>query len=330
MKILLTGGAGYVGSACLRWLLKHGHEPLAFDDLSEGNRDAVPGDRVFQGDIQQIDSLRAAFRQFRPDAVMHFAAAASVPDSILDPDFYFRQNVLGTKNLLDVMREFKVNRALFSSTAATFAFTDKMPLTEESPQVPQVPYGRTKHAAEFLFRDYARAYGIGCVLLRYFNASGADPDGNFGEHRRKESHLIPLILYVPLGIREKVTIYGTDWATRDGTCVRDFIHTDDLAQVHQLALEQLKPGEQRDYNLGSGTGYTVLEVLRACEKEAGRPITHDFAERRPGDPATLIASPAKAIRELGFKPQYNTIESIVRTAWRWHSTHPRGYPNSTH
>jgi UDP-glucose 4-epimerase len=328
MKILLTGGAGYVGSACLRWLLGHGHDPIAFDDLSEGNRPAVPADRLVIGDIRDPASIRRAIGDVRPEAVMHFAAAASVPDSILDPDFYYRQNVIGTKNILDAMREFGVRKALFSSTAATFAFTDKMPLTEESPQVPVVPYGRTKLAAEFLFRDYARAYGIGCVLLRYFNASGADPDGRFGEHRRKESHLIPLILYVPLGQREKVMIYGNDYPTRDGTCVRDFIHTDDLAQAHQLALEQLKPGEERAYNLGSGTGYTVLEVLRACEAEVGSPIRHEWAPRRPGDPATLIASPAKAIHELGFRPRYTSINDIVRTAWQWHRTHPNGYENA--
>lgn len=325
MKILLTGGAGYVGSACFRWLARHGHDPVAFDNLSEGNRQAVPAERLIEGDILDPASLRRAFADVRPEAVMHFAASASVPESIADPDFYYRQNVIGTKNLLDAMREAKVNRALFSSTAATFAFTDKMPLTEESPQVPVVPYGRTKLAAEFLFKDYCRAYGIGCVLLRYFNASGADIDGRFGEHRRKETHLVPLVLYVPLGVREKVMIFGKDYPTRDGTCVRDFIHTDDLAQAHQLALEQLKPGEERAYNLGSGTGYTVLEVVRACEAEVGKPIKIEWADRRPGDPATLIASPDKAKRELGYKPQYNTITDIVRSAWRWHSTHPNGY-----
>lgn len=325
MKIILTGGAGYVGSACLRWLLRHGHDPIAFDNLSEGNRAAVHPDRLFIGDIQDIGSLRRAFAQLQPEAIMHFAAAASVPDSILDPDFYYRQNVIGTKNLLDTMKEFGVHRALFSSTAATFAFTDKMPLTEESPQVPVVPYGRTKLAAEFLFKDYCRAYGIGCVLLRYFNASGADSDGRFGEHRRRESHLVPLILYAAMGVREKIMIYGNDYPTRDGTCVRDFIHTDDLAQAHQLALEQLRPGEERAYNLGSGTGYSVLEVLRTCEAEVGRPIRHEWAPRRPGDPATLIASPAKAIAELGFHPRFNSITDIVRTAWQWHASHPRGY-----
>jgi len=325
MKILVTGGAGYVGSACLRWLIAHGHDPVAFDDLSEGNRGAVPQGRLIAGDILQPGTFERALRDTGAEAVMHFAAAASVPESIKDPDFYYRLNIQGTKNVLDAMRAVGVRKVLFSSTAATFAFTDKMPLTEESPQVPVVPYGRTKLAAEFLFRDYCTAYGIGCVLLRYFNASGADSDGKNGEHRRVESHLIPLILYSALGQRDAIMICGTDYPTPDGTCIRDFIHVEDLAQAHQLAIEQLKPGEGRDYNLGSGSGYSVLEVLRACESVVGRPIPNRAAPRRPGDPATLIASPAKAMRELGFKHRYTNVRDIAATAWAWHSKHPQGY-----
>ena len=204
-----------------------------------------------------------------------------------------------------------------------------MPLREDSPQTPETPYGTTKLAAEWLIKDYARAYDMGYTLLRYFNASGADPDGHHGEDRRHEAHLIPLTLQVAVGRREKLLIYGDDWDTRDGTCVRDYVHTDDLAQAHQLAVEGLEPGVARAYNLGSGTGASVLEVLRACEAVVGRPIRHEIVGRRPGDPATLIASPEKIIKELGWSPRYTDIRAIAETAWRWHNTHPQGY-GTTH
>lgn len=325
MKILVIGGAGYVGSACLRWLIKHGHDPIAFDNLSEGNAGSVPEGRLIVGDILDPDAITRAMGEVEAEAVMHFAAAASVPDSIRDPDFYYRLNVGGTKNVLDAMRHNGVKKILFSSTAATYGFHTQMPLTEESPQAPVVPYGRTKLAAEWLIRDYCKAYDMGCALLRYFNASGADPDGEHGEDRRHESHLIPLTLYVPLGRREQLLIFGDKFDTRDGTCVRDYIHTDDLAQAHQLAIEQLSPGEERMYNLGSGTGTTVREVLEACEKAVGAPIPHEVRDPRPGDPAILIASPDKCVRELGWDPKYPHIDQIVETAWRWHNSHPGGY-----
>jgi UDP-glucose 4-epimerase len=325
MKILLTGGAGYIGSACLRWLLRHGHDPIAYDNLSEGNAAAVPEGRLVVGDIADPGQLVEAMRRHGTEAVLHFAALASVPDSIADPDGYYRVNVLGTKNVLDAMRQVGVTRIVFSSTAATYGFHAEMPLREESPQTPETPYGTTKLAAEWLIKDYTRAYGLGYALLRYFNASGADPDGQHGEDRRHEAHLIPLILQVAVGRREKVLIYGDDWDTRDGTCVRDYVHTEDLAQAHQLAVETLEPGMGRAYNLGSGTGVTVLEVLRACEEVVGRPIRHEIVGRRPGDPATLVASPEKIIKELGWSPRYTDIRAIVETAWRWHLGHPNGY-----
>ena len=329
MNILCTGGAGYVGSAALRWLLKNGHNPVAFDDLSLGNRAAVPGaedeKRLVVGDILDRNALVSALREHEVEAVMHFAALASVPDSINDPESYWRVNVLGTKTVLDAMVECGVKLILFSSTAATYAFTDEMPLTEASPQGPQVPYGTTKFAAERLIEDYARAHELGYTHLRYFNASGADPDGNFGESRSSESHLIPLTLYVATGRREKLLIFGGDWPTRDGTCVRDYVHTDDLAQAHQLAIESLKPGMGRAYNIGSGTGTSVKEVLEACEEVVGRPIAHEVVDRRPGDPATLVASPEKLERELDWKPRHPAIRSIVETAWRWHQRHPDGF-----
>jgi UDP-glucose 4-epimerase len=325
MRIFLTGGAGYIGSACFRWLSCHGHDPIAYDNLSEGSAAAVPHERLIVGDIADIEKMAEVMRQHGTEAVMHFAALASVPDSIADPDSYYRVNVVGTKNVLDAMRRADVARIVFSSTAATYGFHAEMPLREDSPQTPETPYGTTKLAAEWLIKDYARAYDMGYALLRYFNASGANPDGRYGEDRRHEAHLIPLTLQVALGRREKLLIYGNDWQTPDGTCVRDYVHTDDLAQAHQLALEGLGPGVARAYNLGSGTGVSVLEVLRACETVVGHPIRHEIVGRRPGDPATLIASPEKIVTELGWSPRYTDIHAIAETAWRWHKTHPKGY-----
>jgi UDP-glucose 4-epimerase len=327
MRILLTGGAGYVGSATLRWLLHHGHDPIAYDNLAEGNVTAVPdaSHRLIVGDIAETDRLAKVLRERRIEALMHFAALASVPDSIADPEAYYRANVIGTKSVLDAMRTAGVRKLLFSSTAATYGFHAEMPLRENSPQLPETPYGTTKLAAEWLIKDYTRAYGLGCTLLRYFNASGADTDGEHGEDRRHESHLIPMIFQVALGRREKLLIYGSDYPTRDGTCVRDYIHTEDLAAAHQLAVETLEPGMGRAYNMGSGTGATVLEVLRACEEVIGRPIAHEIADRRPGDPGVLIATPEKIVRELGWSPRHADIKDIVRTAWEWHRRHPQGY-----
>jgi UDP-glucose 4-epimerase len=253
MKILLTGGAGYVGSACLRWLLGHGHDPIAYDNMLEGNTAAVPdaARRLIVGDIAETDRLAEVLRRHGAEAVMHFAALASVPDSIADPDSYYRVNVVGTKSVLDAMRAAGVRKILFSSTAATYGFHAEMPMREDAPQTPETPYGTSKLAAEWLIKDYARAYGLGYTVLRYFNASGADPDGDFGEDRRHEAHLIPIIFHVAVGRRSKVLLYGGDYPTRDGSCVRDYVHTADLAQAHQLAVESLEAGMGRAYNLGS-------------------------------------------------------------------------------
>jgi UDP-glucose-4-epimerase GalE len=332
MKVLLTGGAGYVGSACLRWLLRHGHDPIAYDNLLEGNLGAVPdaASRLIVGDIAETDRLAQVLIEQRVEAVMHFAALASVPDSIADPEAYYRVNVLGTKSVLDAMRTAGVRKLVFSSTAATYGFHAEMPLKEESPQLPQTPYGTTKLAAEWMIKDYARAYGMGYTLLRYFNASGADPDGEYGEDRRHESHLIPIIFQVVLGRREKLLVYGGAFPTRDGTCVRDYIHTDDLAQAHQLAIERMEPGTGSAYNMGSGTGVTVLEVLQACEQVMGKPVPYQVVDPRPGDPAVLIATPEKIAGELAWTPRFTKIEDIVRTAWEWHRRHPQGYGRAGH
>ncbi len=325
MRILCTGGAGYVGSACLRWLLKNGHDAIAYDNLVEGNAESVPHDRLVLGDISDRAALANAMSKHEIEAVMHFAAVASVPDSISDPELYYRTNVIGTKNVLDAMNDNGIKAIVFSSTAATFGFDNEMPLTEESDQSPEVPYGTTKLAAEWLIKDYCRAYGIGYTLLRYFNASGADPDGQFGEDRNRESHLIPLTLFAAVGRRESLKIFGTDYDTRDGSCIRDYIHTDDLAYAHQLAIEALKPGEGSSYNLGCGEGISVLEVLKASEEITGLSINHTSEERRPGDPGILIASSEKIKSELGWSPRYSDIRQIVETAWKWHRNYPNGY-----
>jgi len=325
MKMLLTGGAGYVGSACLRWLLKHGHDPIAFDDLSLGNAASVPEDRLIVGDMLDREALADALRSTGAEVVMHFAALASVPESITDPESYWRINVIGTKTVMDAMRDAGVDRLLFSSTAATYAFDAEMPLREDSPQEPQTPYGTTKLACEQIIEEYRRAYGIGYAVLRYFNASGADPDAEFGESREKEGHLIPLVLYAALGRRDKVLVFGGDWDTPDGTCVRDYVHTDDLAQAHQLAAEAMRPGGGARYNLSNGDGVSVMQVIDACQRAVGRPIPHEIVGRRPGDPPTLIASSQRIRDELGWSPRYPGIDEIVETAWRWHSRYPHGY-----
>jgi UDP-glucose 4-epimerase len=325
MKVLLTGGAGYVGSAVLRFLLKHGHDPVAYDDLSTGNRNAVPAERLIVGDILDRSALIAALRNNGIEAVMHFAAVASVPDSIADPDTYWKVNLEGTKVVLDAMMECNLKKIVFSSTAATYGFENEMPLKETSAQLPEVPYGSSKLAAERIIKDYSKAYNIGYAIFRYFNASGADLDGEFGESRKNESHLIPLILGVAVGTRKKLFIYGNDFDTADGTCVRDYVHNDDIAQAHQLAVEKIQPGFRAEYNIGSGNGTTVLEVVKACEDVTGLAIPYEFAPRRSGDPGVLIASPEKLIHELGWKPKFSDIRNIVATAYKWHRSHPNGY-----
>lgn len=325
MNLLLTGGAGYVGSACLRWLLRCGHAPVAFDNLSEGNRAAVPDGRLVVGDIEDRAALETAIREHEIEAVLHFAAVTSVPESVNDPERYWRVNVGGTKNVLDAMRSCGVRKLLFSSSAATYNPRNAMPLSETSEPGPETPYGTTKLAGEWMIREYSHTYGIGYTVLRYFNASGADPDGEFGEDRRRETHLIPLILYAAAGRREKAMVFGDDWDTPDGTCVRDYVHTDDLAQAHQLALDTLQPGTGRAYNVGTGTGSSVWAVLRACEEVVGREIPHEVGPRRPGDPRVLLANAEKISRELGWQPRYSSVRDVVATAWNWMNRYPLGY-----
>jgi UDP-glucose 4-epimerase len=325
VRVLLTGGAGYVGSACLRELLRGGHDAIAYDDLSSGHAEAVPEGRLIVGDIFDAARLDGALRDHASEAVLHFAALASVSDSQRDPAGYYRVNVAGTQNVLEAVRRSSARRFVLSSTAGTYASDAPPPLGEDSPQRPDHVYGRSKLAAEWIARDYCAAYGIGCAILRYFNAAGADASGDFGEDRERETHLIPNVFGALLGRQPLLCVYGSDWPTPDGTCVRDYVHTDDLASAHQLVLESLAPEQLRIYNLGTGRGHSVREVLAACEQVAGRSAAWEFAPRRPGDPPVLVAHAGRIERELGWRPRYREIRSIAATAWEWHRRHPEGF-----
>jgi UDP-glucose 4-epimerase len=325
MKVLLTGGAGYVGSHAARLVQQAGHEVWAYDNLSNGYRAATRGLKLIEGDLMDAARLEAAFREHAIDAVMHFAAFAYVGESVTDPAKYYRNNIVGTLNLLDGMRAAGVNRIVFSSTCATYGEPEKVPITESEKQAPINPYGYTKLAIEHALADYSKAYGLGYAALRYFNASGAAEDGSIGEDHKPETHLIPLILQVALGQREEVVVFGDDYPTPDGTCIRDYIHVDDLGRAHIAALERLQPGTEMKLNLGTGEGASVMEVIEACRRVTGHRIPHRVAPRRPGDPPELVADPTLARTTLDWTPKYVGIEPIVASAWRWHQSHPHGY-----
>lgn len=325
MKILITGGAGYVGSACLRYMAAQGHAVLAYDNLDEGHASAVAGHPLVEGDIADTARLTTALQDFGADAVMHFAAATNVGESVEDPDYHYGNNIGGTRSLLNAMRVAGVSRLLFSSTCATYGVSNTATMNEDTLQAPFSPYGRTKLAVEWMIRDFAEAYGIGYTILRYFNASGADADGAHGEDHVPESHLIPLILQTALGQRGKIAIFGTDYPTPDGTCIRDYVHTRDLATAHLLAIEATVRDTAEVYNIGTGTGHSVREIIAACESVTGRSIPQEVASRRPGDPPRLVADPAKLKTRLGWEPLYTDIEKTIATAWAWHRGHPHGY-----
>ncbi|MFO1499651.1 MAG: UDP-glucose 4-epimerase GalE [Verrucomicrobiota bacterium] len=323
MKVFVTGGAGYIGSVCVEELLNAGHDVTVFDNLSEGHAAAVDPRATFvRGDLASVDSIRRALQQSQPAAIVHFAASALVAESMTDPGKYFRNNVGGGVNLLDAAVEAGVKKIVFSSTCATYGTPDRAPMTEDLPQRPINPYGESKLMFERILHWYSQIHGLEFVAFRYFNAAGASVER--GEHHRIETHLIPNVLKVPLEQSPQCYVYGTDYPTPDGTCVRDYIHVIDLAQAHILALQ---PGKAGFFNLGNGAGYSVREVIRTCEEVSGKRIAAVEKPRRPGDPPRLVASADKAIRELGWKPRFAKLEDIVATAWRWHEKHPRGYGN---
>ncbi|GAB6036409.1 UDP-glucose 4-epimerase GalE [Fundidesulfovibrio butyratiphilus] len=321
-RILVTGGAGYIGSHTCKALSRAGFEPVAFDSLVYGHEWAVKWGPLVKGDILDGQALDAVFAEYRPVAVMHFAAFAYVGESVSDPEKYYRNNVAGTLSLLSAMRRAGCENIVFSSTCATYGVPQELPLREDHPQKPINPYGWTKLMMEQTLRDFDQAYAIKHASLRYFNAAGADPDGEIGEDHDPETHLIPLVIYATQGRRGQVEIFGTDYDTRDGTCVRDYIHVSDLAQAHILALDFLRrKRESLTVNLGTGNGQTVREVIRAVEKVSGKTTPVKEGPRRPGDPPGLYARADRAMELLGWKPALGDIETIVSTAWAWHEKH---------
>lgn len=325
MNVLVTGGAGYVGSHAVRLLRRRGHEVWVYDNLCKGHREACPADRLIVGELVDQAKLTAVLRQHAIAGVMHFAAHALVGESVTAPHIYYGNNVVGTFHLLEAMRAVGVGKLVFSSTTATYGAPPVIPIPETTPQQPINPYGFSKLVVERMLDDYAAAYGLGFAALRYFNAAGAAADGELGEDHTPESHLIPIVLQVALGQRPRVTIFGNDYPTPDGACIRDYVHVDDLADAHLRALDLIQPGQGMKLNLGTGRGHSVLEVIDACRRVTGRPITAEIGPRRAGDPPELVADASLARRVLGWLPTYLTIDSIVETAWRWHAAHPRGY-----
>ena len=316
MKLLVTGGAGYVGSVCAQVLLEAGHEVVIIDQFTTGNREAVPsGARLVEGDLRDVAATVLDEGGF--DGVLHFAARSLVGESVEKPEEYWQHNVVTTLVLLDAMRAAGVTNPVFSSTAATYGEPEVVPITEDMPTQPTNPYGASKLAIDHIITSYAHAHGLAATSLRYFNVAGAY--GDIGENREIETHLIPLVLQVALGHREKIFMFGDDWPTADGTPVRDYIHIRDLADAHVLALETNEPGRHRIYNLGSGDGYSVREVIDMCRKVTGHPIPAEVAPRRAGDPATLIASSDRIRRELGWNPTRTDLETIVTDAWAFTS-----------
>lgn len=319
MAILVCGGAGYIGSHINKALHQEGYETLVFDSLIYGHREAVKWGTFVKGDLANPDDLEAVFRDHDIEAVFHFAAFTYVGESVEDPEKYYYNNVGNTLNLLKVMRKHGCNSIIFSSTCATYGEPEKLPLTEDMPQHPINPYGATKLMVERIFKDYHAAYGLEFVVLRYFNAAGADPDGEIGESHNPETHLIPLVLDAASGKRADIKVFGTDYDTPDGSCIRDYVHVTDLASAHLLALHHLEAGKGSDFfNLGNAQGTSVLEVVEAARRVTGREFKATITERRPGDPPKLVGSSEKAMRVLGWRPRFADIDVIVEHAWNWH------------
>jgi UDP-glucose 4-epimerase len=325
-NILVVGGAGYIGSYMCKYLAENGYNPIVLDSFVYGHKEAVRWGPLYEGSMADRPLLSRIFSENRIPAVMHFAAFCYVGESVTIPAKYYMNNVANTIHLLEIMLENEIPNFIFSSSCATYGEPVEIPISEKHPQNPINPYGRTKLMVEQVLDDYQSAYGLNYSALRYFNAAGADPDGEIGEDHSPETHLIPLVLQTALGQREVINIFGDDFPTRDGSCIRDYIHIADLASAHLLALERLLNGlPGGKYNLGNGDGVTVKEVVSTASRVVGKDITSKVIERRPGDPATLIGSSEKAKKELGWKPQYGDLNKIIETAWDWHRNHPHGY-----
>jgi UDP-glucose 4-epimerase len=329
-EILITGGAGYIGSHIVKRLLEKGIETVVLDNLQTGHRKAVIGGTFIQGDIGDERILRKIFAAHEIDSVIHLAADCLVGDSMKDPLKYFNNNVSKSLNLLGAMLKHNVNKIVFSSSAAVYGIPPRVPIDEDSPPRPINPYGESKLVLEKILESCKVAYGFQYISLRYFNAAGADPEGLIGEDHDPETHLIPTVLRTLLEKDRKVSIYGTDYETPDGTCIRDYIHIMDIAEAHILALEALNAGDGSDiFNLGNGRGFSVKQIIQAASQITGRTIPVVEAEPRPGDPPVLIASSEKIGRKLGWSPKYGKLEEIIDTAWRWHQTHPHGFGSSS-
>jgi UDP-glucose-4-epimerase GalE len=321
MRVLVTGGAGYIGSHATKVLAKSGHEPIVYDNLAKGHRRAVRWGPMVEGDLNNLAQIREALAKHKVEAVMHFAALAEVGESVANPRLYYWNNVVGTLNLLDAMMAAGVKLIIFSSSAAVYGDPEKIPIPEDHPKKPVNPYGETKLAMERALEWYGGAYEIRWMALRYFNAAGADLDGELGEAHHPESHLIPLVIQAALDRRTVVKVFGTDYPTPDGTAIRDYIHVTDLADAHVRALEHLKAGgESLALNLGTGKGHSVRELISTVEKIGGRPVPFQNAPRRAGDPPSLVADPARAAKVLGWKPRHSDLATIIESAWKWHST----------
>lgn len=317
--ILIVGGAGYIGSHINKELNKQGFKTVVFDSLVKGHKEAVKWGEIFEGDLGNIEDIREVFKKYPIEAVLHFAAFIEVGESVKDPQKYYQNNVKNTLNLFQVMLENQVKKIIFSSTAATFGNPQYTPIDEKHPQIPINPYGMAKLMVEKILTDYDTAYEFKYIALRYFNACGADLETEIGEDHNPESHLIPLILDAAAGKREDIKIFGTDYPTSDGTCIRDYVHVADLAQAHILALKKLLAGGESDqFNLGNGTGFSVKEVIDMVKKVTGKDFKVTEVERRAGDPPVLVADSTKAKQVLGWKPEYADLETIIDSAWKWH------------
>ncbi len=326
MKVLVAGGAGYIGSHVVLELNRRGHEPVVLDNLVKGHKAAVLAGRFIEGNVGDSELVKKVVKEEKIEAAIHLCAYSLVGESVGEPSKYFQNNIGNGMKLLDALRESGVNKFVFSSTAAVYGEPEQTPIPEEHPKNPTNPYGFSKLTFEGILKAYDHAYGLKFMSLRYFNAAGADPESDIGEDHQPETHLIPIVLQAAMGVRPYIEIYGTDYPTPDGTCIRDYIHVNDLAQAHVLALEALNNGlASTIYNLGNGLGYSNRQVIETAQKVTGINIPVKEGPRRPGDPAILVASSNRIKDELGWKPSYPQLEKIIETAWRWHKGHPEGY-----